>query len=389
MVTIKEKHKKMIRTVIKQLPQYIRQYSNVDQTILTNFLLLLENYEEAEKNREYLKHLFLEHNNKLLGTKEYLHTPFLWFSRTYFRKAHQILSLTDFHAHSFYEYLAKQLRSEKKQPGVFELIRKNIPLTNFEWEQLQYKCNRMLVPLSSLQYELIQKMFNFIINDGINALDPQLIKKQLLPLFSKGVITKNDLLRFFATLESSWVIRFHSQAFGLNRLFYHIQTKDTPFEKIIPYHNSENTVLNMSDIFVNRDTPMDYMGVFYIPKNDVTCLKEFLKDQVQEGSIKIKNLSTIVYSHRSISLDLYKVDEGWSTLKESDLNQLANEIRKYKVDVSRDNHYRNYLSPPFNKEWLFSQHQLPIEIIRIYCEVPSQYTFSDILSDSETMTKIH
>ena len=87
MVKVTEMHKKMIKTVIDQLPKYIQYYSPVDQMILTNFLLLIEYYEEAEYNREYLKHRLLEYNRKLLKTSEYLHTPFLWFTHTYFQKA--------------------------------------------------------------------------------------------------------------------------------------------------------------------------------------------------------------------------------------------------------------------------------------------------------------
>ena len=50
MVTVTEMHKKMIRTVINQLPQYIQQYSPANQVLLTEFITILGYFEEAEYN---------------------------------------------------------------------------------------------------------------------------------------------------------------------------------------------------------------------------------------------------------------------------------------------------------------------------------------------------
>ena len=384
MVTVTEMHKKMIRTVINQLPLYIQQYSSADQRLLTEFLSILGYFEEAEYKRTYLINRLVEYNNTLLGTKIYLHTPFLWFSRAYLQKAQQILSRTDFHAQSFYEYLAKQLRTSKKQPGVFELIRKNTSLIDLAWEQLQYKSRLMLVPLSDNQYEMIQKMFRLVKNDAIRTLDPQLVRKHLIPDLSKGFTTKRDIFNFFTMLESIWQINYHSPAFGLSRLFYHIRMNDLPFEEIIPCHDSRNTVLNMSDIFTVRNASMDFIGVLYVPSHDINLLEEYLKIQEQKGVLKLKKLSVILTTRRSISLDLYKAGEGWSKIKSSYLNQIANEIKNTKtVSLFGDNN-GNYLSSPFNPTWHFDQHQLPDEIIKLYCEISPQYTFSDLLLESET-----
>ena len=124
MVSVTEKHKKMIQTIIKQSPQYIQQYPQDDQRLLNEFLNLLTHFDEAEYQRTRLLERFIDYNKKLYGTDLYLKCPFLWFTETYIEKAITALILTDFNASSFFEYLTKHLRKKIEGPGVFDLIRK-------------------------------------------------------------------------------------------------------------------------------------------------------------------------------------------------------------------------------------------------------------------------
>jgi hypothetical protein len=36
----------------------------------------------------------------------------------------------------------------------------------------------------------------------------------------------------------------------------------------------------------------------------------------------------------------------------------------------------HYFSPSFNEKWYFTQHQLPLELIRIYCNLSSSYSYN-------------
>ena len=377
----------MIQTVIKQLPQYIQQYSHRDQLVLNEFLEILKHVENVRVKRSSLIKYLRKYTEKLLNTEIYVQNPFLWFSEVYFSKAFQILSMTDFHAHSFYEYVVKQLRSSKNHPGVFELIRKNTPLTDLEWERLQYESSRMVAPLTHKQYEIIQKMFQLVTNGGINILDPNLVRKQLVSNLSTGFKTINELIHFFTTLEFLWHIDYHTSAFGISRLFCHIQIKKKQFEDILLIRRPQNTTLNMSRIYENRNKKQEYIGILYVPTNSIQSLKEFLKKQEQKGNIKIKKISPIDSNYRSISLNLYKPGEGWVKISSKYIQNIISQVSDPNTHLRMDIELLDYLSPTFNQKWSFKQHKLPVEIIKLYCETPQEYNFESLKADSAITNK--
>ena len=156
MVTLAEMNKKMIKTVISQLPPLIQHYPDSDQVLLNNFLELLQYFEEADYKRSKLISRLTEYTNSLQGADIYLQTPFLWFTKTYFQNAQATLTCATFRADSFYRYLSRYLRHAGGSPGVFELLRKHTKLENLEWEQLQYTSNKIETPLSTSKLNLIE-----------------------------------------------------------------------------------------------------------------------------------------------------------------------------------------------------------------------------------------
>ena len=94
-------HKKMIKTVLEQLPQFIKRYSPEERVLLDKFMKQLNDFEKAEKNRTDLNNNYGEYTKGLLGTKEYLQTPFLWFAAAYFQKAKLTLNWSNFKASTY------------------------------------------------------------------------------------------------------------------------------------------------------------------------------------------------------------------------------------------------------------------------------------------------
>ncbi|MHA1207511.1 MAG: hypothetical protein ACTSSO_08090, partial [Candidatus Hodarchaeales archaeon] len=92
MVTLAEMNKKMIKTVISQLPPLIQHYPDSDQVLLNNFLELLKYFEEADYERSKLISRLTEYTNSLQEAAIYLQTPFLSFTKTYFQNAQATLT---------------------------------------------------------------------------------------------------------------------------------------------------------------------------------------------------------------------------------------------------------------------------------------------------------
>ena len=377
MVTVIEKHKKMIQTVINQLPKYIQQYPTEDQILLNEFLTLLTYFGEAEYNRERLKKRFNDYTSGLLETSIYIQTPFLWFSRTFFQKANQTLGLTSFRGQSFYGYIAKQLRSWKTQIGVFELIRKITPLKDLAWEQQQYRSSQMSFPMSNEQSDAIKKMYELLEDNAIDSLNPKFVRSQLVNRFSAKLATTKELVGFLKLLESIWRLDYYTPAFGVRRLFYHIQTNEKQLEEIIQVNNPRNTLLNSSDFYKNREEPQDYFGIFTAPVQSVQSLENYLKNQEQKGILKIFKLSPIQNEYRSASLELYKIGSGWSPITSRHLQAVINEISE---PENNKKHNIDWISPHYNQNWSYKKHQLPIEIIKLYCDLPRQYTLESLES---------
>jgi len=373
-------HKKMIKTVLDKLPPHIKHYSPEDQVILIEFLNLLKDFEKAEIKRKDLINNYENYNKRLLGTKKYLHTPFLWFTVAYFQKARLTLNWANFQAESFYEYLAKFLRKNPSYYGVFELIRKQTPLNDEKWEQLQYACRKMVKPLSREQMKINEGIISIIKNQGIYALDPRIMKKKLSTNFPKGTKVDKALSAFLTNLESQWYLNYHSPAFGIERVFFHIEGLKARIDEIIHFHDPNNTILGLSDIYISRNQSNEYLGIFYVPTQDVKALTTFIRKHEQRGTFRLKELSKIKTISRKLSLEQYKANEGWPITSKTDLQRITNLLKRDKEEeVTKDNTL-TFTTPKFNENWHFNQHQLPIELIKLYSDVNTAYTFSELPS---------
>jgi hypothetical protein len=369
-------NKKMIKTVISQLPPLIQHYPKSDQVLLNNFLDLLKYFEEADYKRSKLISRLTEYTNSLQGAEIYLQTPFLWFTKTYFQNAQATLTWATFRADPFYRYLSRYLHHAGGSPGVFELLRKHTKLENLEWEQLQYTSNKIQTPLSTSKLNLIESIFSIVENEGIYSLNSRILKRKLKPYFSKKSTYSNELKAFFSQLESRWNLNFHPPGFGLEKIFIQLQLLGNQIDKIIPFQEANSTLMRFSDIYYSRDENDTYFGIVFVPTQDKNLFFEYLKEMEQKGLLKISRYTPITSTHRSISLEKYKADTGWISLtkgqRKKQIDLLKSKIGK-NMETKKNLHY---FSPSFNEKWYFTQHQLPLELIRIYCNLSSSYSYN-------------
>jgi hypothetical protein len=383
-VTKVEMHKKMIRTVIIQLPQFITQYSSADQVLLNSFLKVLQCFEEADNKRADLIDRFTIYCQQLYRTEKYLHTTFLWFSNDYIQKAGLLLSVANFQGIKFYEYLAKHLRSRGDSPGVFELIRRNVPLTDLAWEQLQHSCQQLSVPLTEEQIQNISITYDIIQKQGIYALNSQKFKQSFLRQEARRDPSIRELNRFFNIIEGRWSLRFHSPAFGLERLFCRIKLeKASQLNEIFDLHQEANTTLNISEMYQVRNNAKHYLGILFVPSNDIDKLVSYLTLSEKNNLGKLLKLEKIIESYRNVSLKYYRRDKGWIHRKPT---LLINQKEIHDDDKEQSYAERptlHYISPPFNKTWSFHQHRLSSRILQTYCDTPHSYSFSSLPLSSQ------
>ena len=377
----RESFKRFIKTILDHLPAFIKKYPPSDQLLLTDFLSVLQYYEEADYQRKKLLQRFEEYNKRLFGTEQYLHTAFLWFVSSYFLNAKQLLYVSHFHANLFYEYLVKHLRGNSTIPGVYSLVRGNIPLSDPAWERLQYECHKLLIPLTNDQLQILKIVYSYIAEEGVYTLDHRQIKDVIFNRveFPKKIKPFEELTRFFTLIDGRWFCHFFSPAFGLERLFFHIQLQEsTSIEDIIDFHNPTNTVLCISDVYSARDLPNTYIGILLIPKQEIDQLESYLQHCENQGYLILKELIRITTTSTSASLNHYRANTGWFELNPTKMRRLTSAIKSKHPKKRQMESFSLFISRSFNHHWYYNQHPLPTKIIKLYCKIPHEYSYSSL-----------
>ncbi|MFW9903171.1 MAG: hypothetical protein ACFFFH_02480 [Candidatus Thorarchaeota archaeon] len=378
----RESFKRFISTIVNLLPPHIEQYPESDQSLIWDFLSVVQNYEEADYQRNKLSKRFNDFNNKLSGTDKLLHTTFLWFAFTYFSNADRLLNISKFHADTFYEYLVKHLRGTATIPGVYGLIKENVPLTDLSWEELQYETNKLLIPLTNDQLQILKTVYQVIMKEGVHALDPRELKASIFDQvkFPRRFKLNKELSQFFSLIDSQWSYRFHSPAFGLKHVFCHFQLQNsTSLKEVIDFENPQNTVLGISDIFLDRNLPNNCIGLLRIPSQDFYPLKTHLQECERQGGIIIKKMEEITTRSYSGSLSYYRANTGWIDPSPTKMRRLVQLLQAKNLKKRQEADPSFFIPPPFNPKWNFRHHPLPTEIIKLFCNLsPHTYSFSNL-----------
>jgi hypothetical protein len=366
--------KRLIETILAQVPNYIVKYSPEEQEILNEFLNVLKAYHVDEiSSRKNFSTLLTEYIQEQREKNEYLEIPFLWFSVYYFDRARLLLSVADFFAEEFYGYLAKQLRS------FFQLVQKGTSLSNEDiWERLQYECSNIRVPLSAEELQILKSVYSFILENEFHALNPSRIKASIIKNISIPNLSRR-LANFFKLFETKWYLLFHPPAFGLERLYFHFQLSEkTSLAEIINFQNPQNTVLCSSDVYIIKGFSNSYIGTLSVPTRYFNPLENYLQQCVIEGKIILQELKRIKMLRRSASLALYRENHGWRSLSSTKWRYLTEKLKSTRSRRPRASLESFYVTPPFNLTWLYQHHSHPSQIIKLYCEVPEEFSFDEL-----------
>ncbi|MFX0206968.1 MAG: hypothetical protein ACFFDT_13355 [Candidatus Hodarchaeota archaeon] len=306
---------------------------------------------------------------------------FLWFTYIYIQNADLLLNISGFHADPFYEYLVKHLRGSAGTPGVYNLIRQQVPLTNLAWEQLQYESNKLIYPLSEHQLQIIQALYSFINRGGIDALNPRKIKEAIVSQvpFQPNVKPATTLSRFFKFINGSWYLRFHSPAFGLERLAFHFElTEGRSLNDIINFLDPSATVLGLSAVYYDRNNPKTHIGTLVIPTEAISQLRTYLQQRDAEGALNLIDLTKINSIHRNVSFENYKVGTGWIQLNKTKLRRLTNHVKLKHPRKARKSPSSSFTTPDYNTNWIFRDHPLPSQIIQLDCRFSREFSYSSL-----------
>lgn len=369
----RESFKRIIKTIIEQVSAYIGQYPPHDQLLLTEFFSILQYYEEADYQRRRLSHRLEEYNKRIEGTDKYLQTAFLWFVYTYFSNANLLLNISKFHAILFYEYLAKHLRGSNGTLGVYRLIREKTPLESLAWEQLQYESNKLLIPLTEDELQILNTVYSLIAETGVYILDPHKLRAAIVKRvsFPKKLKPTTELNRLFTRMDGRWYIRFVSPAFGLTRVFFQMELNESiTLEDIIDFQNPDNMVLCVSDVYRARDAPNTYIGLLLAPTNNINSLENYFKNCEHQRDLTLKEFNKITVRSIHFSLTQYQANVGW-------IEPNSTEMGRVTQFLTRED-FANFISPKLS-HWDFLQHPLPTKIIEFYCDIsPQNYIYSTL-----------
>lgn len=366
-----------MKTILSQISVYIENYSPSDQIILNEFISILQNYEvDTQEARRHLFQLFESFQTKYRDSEKLLTQPFLWFVESYFTNASKLLSVASFHADDFYEYFVKQLRGYPDIEGVFKLLQKGTPLTDLRWEQLQYACNRLSVPLKSEELHALETVHNLSLETGINALDQRYIKTNIFNNVKSPTLLKK-IENLFLRLDSRWLLRFYTPAFDLELLFFQFQlNKSTSLREIIDFQNPNNTTLCNSSVYWIRGFRNMYCGILVVPTSSILSLQRYLQRCHRQGQIVLYELTKIITSRLSVSLLLYQTTKGWRTPTQTDWNRLVPMLKTLYPRKMRMKLTSFYLTPPFNE--LKLDHHDSSQLISLFCKIPRQFSFKEL-----------
>lgn len=376
-----ESLKKYIKTIINQLPQYIAKYPPEEQKLLKEFLSVVAFYEEADFNRQELSSKLDNYRHEIKSRNNFMTLPFSWFVETYIRYARAILSISKFHATHFYEFIVKHFRGTDQIQGAFKLIKNKTSLSDLTWEKLQYECSKLLIPLTPEQFKILEATNNHVVKNGIYSLDPRSLKNEIISQiqFLSSTKPKPELKRFFSLIDGQWRLLFFSPAFGLDRVFFHMQLNESSsINDLIGNQNPNNTVLTISDIYKAREIPNTYIGSFYVPSQNVEDLLTYIKRLVHEDLLVLHDLQRIKSKWTSSSITQYKPNIGWinpNLTKMKSLTRLLKSTRPKRIEKRKAG---LYIPNKFNLDWYFTQHPLPNQIIKLYCEIAQGYSFSNL-----------
>jgi hypothetical protein len=350
-----------------------------ERKLINEFLTLITHFEEADNQRTNLSQRFNDYSDKASMNNLYLETPFLWLTVLISVNAVYHLTISRFYATEFYKFLLSQLRN------LYPLIKRGVHLSALDYEQLQTKCNTYDFKLSPDEFELLKTTYLSIDESGLESFRSKKIKTEILRnlVISRKYKSNSEITRFYTLVGGKWWFQFRSSAFGLSRVFFHLHLeKEIALEQIIDFNDSQNTVLGLSDIHQVENTNSEFIGTLFIPTRDLDSLHTLFMKSEKKKYLKKLGYSHIRQKRRSAAFNSYKPNVGWRKLLKNERQAITSnlEITTNEKGINKD---FIYISTPLNPlQWSFTQHPHPLDIIRLYCDIPSQFSYSQLIFDN-------
>jgi len=367
-----ENIKRSIHTILDLLSNYLPKYELSERELITDFLAVISRFEEADHKRVSLTDQFIKYSEKVMTTKEHRETPFLWYTVSVAENAIFNLSISRYHATEFYKFLLYQLRE------LHQVMKKGIELSSDKYEELQAKCEKNDFKLTSDEFELLKTTYSSIESNKTESLKSKYMKRKIIDnvAISSKYKRKSEISRFYTLVGGKWWLQFNSTSFGLNRIFFHIQiAKNVELEQIIDFNDPDNTVLGVSNVYQVTNSNKEYIGTLLVPKRDIDILHDYLNRCEQKNYIKIKKFDIISRRRRSTAFTLYKPDIGWQKLPAKKRKTIIQNLHTNEAEERQED--KLIVTP----QWLFTEYPYPLEMIKLYCKSPDQYSYSQLPFD--------
>ncbi|MHA2226764.1 MAG: hypothetical protein ACXAC8_16245 [Candidatus Hodarchaeales archaeon] len=369
-----EIQKKFIQTALSEIPKYLANYPEQDQTIVQEVLSILTQHPSVDIKQH--RERFTEQSRVLLTSYShdrreiYLQNAFLWFVVSYLGKAIRILDQASFHADEFYQYLLQHIRGTPQVVGMFPLLRKRTPLTDLAWEQLQYACSKLTVPLSREEVSLL-----FSILDA----DHKVVKKTLFPEKTKDLHTygypRKKFKRLLYRVDTYWWFHIYQPAFEREMVFFRIQLHENTDlkEDIIDFTDPANTTLCQSYVQWVRGSddssrvPKTFIGVARVPSDRVLRFKDYLQECEDKNRLTVHECVRVDQKFNSQSYALYS-DKGWHSWTDTDLRRLISRLKTKNPRLKRSPAANGFHLHEYNENWHYLESTDPIQAIKFFCK---------------------
>ncbi|MFX0171409.1 MAG: hypothetical protein ACFE9L_05770 [Candidatus Hodarchaeota archaeon] len=363
--------KRFIQTILDQFPRFIEEYPPKDQELLTRFRQMLELAEvgtAAARDtfitavRDYVTQIHTE------NTVLYVQTPFLWYTITYFTNAVKLLDLGEFLADSFYDYIVRHLRGTDKAVGAFPLIRNQTSINDLVWEQLQYACISLQVPLNQVDFDLLKEIYQFIKKEGVSIYQSLYLENMIKGRFRMPRLPPT-ILRFFERLGSQVMITLNFKFFGITEFIYSLRISEGhSFEELIDPTDPTNMTLTSAYYYRGLDDPQTFVGILLIPSHLRQLLQNYFQQKTKEHYIDSYTLTELQQKRTSLSLAGYKVGEGWHKWSLTDCLDLTRSLKTPPPRSEKNEVEKCWLTRPYDMTIHFTQLETPIHAIDLFCD---------------------
>ncbi len=367
--------KKSIKTICHQFPPLIEKYPLEDQQLIYEFLELVKHFEEADNQREKLRTQFITYTNKIRKSDRFLETYFLGLTVILAENALYHLSIARFYPHEFYGFLLQQLRP------LFHLIRSEEPLKSKYFEKALQHIKILYSALTSEELRLLDLTYAILEIGELESLNSNFIKMELMNKegLSSRLKKRSELSRFYTLIEGRWWIHFHSRAFGLTHVFFHITSKrPLSLEGVFNLNEPKNTTLCYSSIFQVQGSEKEYFGLLLVPNKNVDLVEAFFQQYEDQTVLTLHELQPIQNRWRSTSFKYYKENIGWVEPSQSKKNQLKRLLRVSESEVDNYDPISLHFTPYTRQSQDFLKDNKFLKSIELYIKSPSEFSYDEL-----------